>query len=187
MGPLDVAQRYFDAWNLCDPSGVAAIFTDGGMYTDPATGGPLSGPAIAGYVERLLAAFPDLSFDIRRRAVGGDGVVAAVLQLQHYGIYPEVGKENFAAYIRANNRAAALPTILPAVLLLLSSLILMVQRPGFVKPHEAAAGLGLNLVALLSTFLWQRPIQGRMAESGYDDEAFAASSQPTGFGRLPIG
>lgn len=92
-----------------------------------------------------------------------------VLQLQHYGIYPEVGKENFAAYIRANNRAAALPTILPAVLLLLSSLILMVQRPGFVKPHEAAAGLGLNLVALLSTFLWQRPIQGRMAESGYDD------------------
>ena len=92
-----------------------------------------------------------------------------VLQLQHYGIYPSLSNENFAAYIRANNRAAALPTILPAVLLLLSSLILVVQRPGFVKPFEAAAALGLNLVALLSTLLWQRPIQARMAESGYDE------------------
>ena len=32
------------------------------------------------------------------------------LQLQHYGIYPSVGKENFANYMRANNRAAALPS-----------------------------------------------------------------------------
>jgi hypothetical protein len=91
------------------------------------------------------------------------------LQLQHYGIYPAVGKEHFAHYMRANNRAAALPTVLPAMLLLLSSLVLMLQRPGFMRPYEAAAGLGLNLVALLSTFVWQRPIQGRMAESGYDE------------------
>lgn len=39
------------------------------------------------------------------------------LQLQHYGIYPAVGREGFAEYMRANNRAAALPTILPAILL----------------------------------------------------------------------
>jgi hypothetical protein len=92
-----------------------------------------------------------------------------VLQIQHYGIYPAVGKENFAAYMRANNRAAAIPTIVPAMLLLLSSVALLVQRPGFVTPYEAAAGLGLNLIALLSTFVWQRPIQGQMAETGYDD------------------
>jgi hypothetical protein len=92
-----------------------------------------------------------------------------VLQLQHYGIYPSVGKENFAAYMRANNRAAAIPTIIPAMLLLLSSLVLVAQRPGFVRPYEAAAALGLNVVALLSTFAWQRPLQGRMAESGYDE------------------
>lgn len=91
------------------------------------------------------------------------------LQLQHYGIYPSVGKEHFADYMRANNRAAALPTIVPAMLLLLSSMVLMLQRPGFIRPYEAAAGLGLNLVSLLSTFVWQRPIQGRMAESGYDE------------------
>jgi hypothetical protein len=91
------------------------------------------------------------------------------LQLQHYGIYPSVGKEHFADYMRANNRAAALPTIVPAMLLLLSSLALMLQRPGFIRPSETAAALSLNLVALLSTFLWQRPIQGHMAESGYDE------------------
>jgi hypothetical protein len=55
------------------------------------------------------------------------------------------------------------------MLLLLSSVALLVQRPGFVRPYEAAAGLGLNLIALLSTFVWQRPIQGQMAETGYDD------------------
>jgi hypothetical protein len=91
------------------------------------------------------------------------------LQLQHYGIYPAVGREHFARYMRANNRAALLPTILPAMLLLVSSLALILRRPGFIGPYEALAGLGLNLAALLSTFVWQRPIQGRMAERGYDE------------------
>ena len=91
------------------------------------------------------------------------------LQLQHYGIYPAVGQEHFAAYIRANNRAAALPTIVPAMLLLLSSMVLVVRRPGFVSPSEAAVLLGLNLVALLSTFVWQRPLHSRLAGSGYDE------------------
>jgi hypothetical protein len=91
------------------------------------------------------------------------------LQLQHYGIYPAVGKENFAAYMRANNRAAAVPTILPAMLLLLVSLALVFARPGFVRGYEAAAGLGLNLVAFASTMAWQRRIQGEMAVTGYDE------------------
>jgi len=90
------------------------------------------------------------------------------LQFQHYGIYPSVGKENFASYMRANNRAAVLPTIIPAVLLLLSSVLLVARRPEFVDPNEAAGILGLNLVALVSTFMWQRPIQARMADTGFD-------------------
>jgi hypothetical protein len=64
------------------------------------------------------------------------------LQLQHYGIYPAVGKENFAAYMRANNRAAMVPTILPALSLLIVSVLLMVYRPGFIRTYEAAAGRG---------------------------------------------
>jgi nitric oxide reductase large subunit len=91
------------------------------------------------------------------------------LQLQHYGIYPLVGKENFAAYMRANNRAAVVPTILPALSLLIVSVALMVYRPGFIRPYEAASALGLNLIALGSTLVWQRRIQGEMAATGHDE------------------
>jgi hypothetical protein len=92
------------------------------------------------------------------------------LQIQHYGIYPSVGKQDFARYMRANNRAAALPTILPALLLLIVSLALVVSRPAFIRPHEAIAGFSLNLVALASTMVWQRRIQGEMAVTGYDEQ-----------------
>ena len=91
------------------------------------------------------------------------------LQLQHYAIYPSVGRENFANYLRANNRAAAIPTIIPAMLLLLASIVLMFYHPPFVRPAEAAALLILNVIALVSTFTWQRPLQAEMAENGYDE------------------
>ena len=91
------------------------------------------------------------------------------LQLQHYGIYPAVGREGFAEYMRANNRAAAVPTILPGMLLLLSSIALVIFRPSFVRPYEAWAALALNLVTLFSTFRWQRRVQGEMAVTGYDE------------------
>jgi hypothetical protein len=91
------------------------------------------------------------------------------LQLQHYGIYPLVGREGFAQYMAANNGAAAVPTIIPGMLLLLVSLALAFFTPWFVRPLEAWAALALNLVALFSTFKWQRPLQGEMAASGYDE------------------
>jgi hypothetical protein len=89
------------------------------------------------------------------------------LQIQHYGIYPFVGRENFAAYMRANNRAATVPTILPALSLLLVAVTLVAYRPAFMRPFETAAILGFNLIALASTFVWQRRIQ---AVAGYDAE-----------------
>jgi hypothetical protein len=101
-------------------------------------------------------------------AVYNAGCMTA-LQLQHYGIYPAVGKEGFAEYMRANNRAAALPTILPGLLLLLLSIALVLFRTSFVRPYEAWAALALNLITLFSTFRWQRPLQGEMATAGYDD------------------
>ena len=91
------------------------------------------------------------------------------LQLQHYGIYPGIGRESFAEYMRANNRAAALPTIVPGMLLLLSSIALVIFRPSFVRPYEAWLALALNLVTLFSTFRWQRRLQGDMAVTGYDE------------------
>jgi hypothetical protein len=91
------------------------------------------------------------------------------LQLQHYGIYPAVGSAGFAEYMRANNRAAVLPTILPGMLLLLASIALVIFRPSFVRPYEAWLPVALNLVTLFSTFRWQRPLQGEMAVTGYDE------------------
>ena len=37
------------------------------------------------------------------------------LQIQHYGIYKLVGKENFKNYMQANNKSALVPSILPAI------------------------------------------------------------------------
>jgi nitric oxide reductase large subunit len=45
----------------------------------------------------------------------------------------------------------------------------MVYRPDFVCFYETAAGLALNLIALASTRLWQRRIQGEMAATRYDE------------------
>ncbi len=91
------------------------------------------------------------------------------LQLQHYGIYPTVGREGFAEYMRANNRAAALPTIVPAILLLLVSVGLAMLRPSFVRPIEGYAAFWLNFFAFMSTALWQRRLHGEMAVTGYDE------------------
>ncbi len=75
--PLAIAQTYFEAWNRRDAAAVMATFAEGGTYADPATPGPLSGPAIGAYVEGLVAAFPDLSFDFVSAAEHNSGLVAA--------------------------------------------------------------------------------------------------------------
>lgn len=82
MEPLEVAQAYFDAWNLQDPAEIAATFAPGGTYADPTTGQPLSGQAIVEYTSGLVSAFPDLSFGIVSTGVAGDGTVAAQWLMQ---------------------------------------------------------------------------------------------------------
>jgi hypothetical protein len=101
-------------------------------------------------------------------AIYNTGCMTA-LQLQHYGIYPLVGRDGFAKYMAANNGAAAVPTIIPAMVLLLVSVAMAFFTPWFVRPIEAWAALALNLVALFSTFKWQRPLQGEMAAAGFDE------------------
>jgi hypothetical protein len=91
------------------------------------------------------------------------------LQFQHYGIYPFVGKEEFARYMQANNKFAVIPSILPALLLLIVNIILLFSRPVFMSFNSVVISLGLNVVALVSTFRWQRRLQGEMAVSGYDE------------------
>jgi hypothetical protein len=91
------------------------------------------------------------------------------LQIQHYAIYPFVGKENFKIYMQANNKSAVIPSILPAMLLLIVNLILLFTRPAFMPLNLAIFSEALNVIALISTFAWQRKLQGEMAIDGYDE------------------
>ena len=58
------------------------------------------------------------------------------LQIQHYGIYPFVGRETFKEYMQANNKSACIPSILPAMLLLLVNILLLFIRPQFITEIE---------------------------------------------------
>ena len=91
------------------------------------------------------------------------------LQIQHYGIYPFVGKENFKNYMQANNKSAVVPSILPAMLLLIVNIVLLFTRPVFMPVTVTILSLALNIIALVSTFVWQRKLQGEMAVTGYDE------------------
>ena len=91
------------------------------------------------------------------------------LQIQHYGIYSFVGKDNFKDYMNANNKSATLPSILPAMLLLFVNLVLLFIRPIFMSETEVILSLSLNIIAFVSTVIWQRKIQGEMAITGYDE------------------
>jgi steroid delta-isomerase-like uncharacterized protein len=77
MSGLELAQRYFDAWNAHDATAIGATFAPGGTYQDPTTPGPLSGDAIGAYAAGLWAAFPDLCFEVVSVAPAGEHLVAA--------------------------------------------------------------------------------------------------------------
>lgn len=91
------------------------------------------------------------------------------LQIQHYAIYPMVGKENFKTYIGANNKAALIPAVIPGTLMLVLSIVLVFVRPPYLSNTVAMVSLGLNVISFISTFRWQRKLQSEMAETGYDD------------------
>lgn len=91
------------------------------------------------------------------------------LQIQHYGIYTFVSKENFRSYMIANNKAAIIPSILPGLLMLMLSIVLLFSRPAFMTSLEAITSLALNIIAFISTFKWQRKLQSDMANTGYDE------------------
>jgi hypothetical protein len=91
------------------------------------------------------------------------------LQIQHYGIYQSVGKENFKTYMQANNKSALIPSILPAMLLILVNIIIIFIRPAFMPETIIFISLFLNIMAFASTVIWQRKLQGEMAVTGYDE------------------
>lgn len=95
--------------------------------------------------------------------------IMLVLQLQHFALYPLAGKENFAAYIGANNRAAIFPAITSALVLTVLSIALLFERPAFLPFWGSAIGVALNAANLISTILWQGRMHGKLAVVGYDE------------------
>lgn len=91
------------------------------------------------------------------------------LQIQHYGIYQSVGEVNFKDYMKANNKSAIIPSIFPAMLLMLVNIVLIFSRPAFMPRSIALLTFILNIIAFVSTITWQRKLQGDMAETGYDE------------------
>ena len=91
------------------------------------------------------------------------------LQIQHYGIYPFVGKDNFKSYMSANNKAALIPAVIPGFLMLILSIVILFFRPAFMTTLESMLSLGLNIIAFISTFKWQRKLQSDMENTGYDE------------------
>src|SRR5579859_757329 len=77
-----------------------------------------------------------------------------VLQIQHFALYPLVGKESFKEYIKANNKAAFLPAIVPAILLLITTIILLFSRPAFMSLTTVISSLIMNLINITSTAIW---------------------------------
>lgn len=91
----------------------------------------------------------------------------SVLQLQHFALYPRVGQPEFKGYILANNKAAVLPSILPAVLLTVTSILLLFFRPGFMSREMALVCLVLNLINIISSVIWQGRLHAQLATTGY--------------------
>jgi steroid delta-isomerase-like uncharacterized protein len=77
MNPLEIAQRYFVAWNQHDTGAVLETLGPGGTYSDPTTGGPLSGEPFRAYMDGLFSAFPDVSFEIASAGLAAPDLVAA--------------------------------------------------------------------------------------------------------------
>lgn len=97
MDPMAAAQRYFATRNRRDPEALVAAFAPGGTYSDPATGGELSGLAIGAYAGGLFAAFPDLQFELVSAAAAGEDAVAAEWVMrgtnsQPFGYNPPTGR-----------------------------------------------------------------------------------------------
>jgi steroid delta-isomerase-like uncharacterized protein len=87
MNALEVSQRVIDAWNRQDADAIAALYAEGATYHTVRFDHPLKGKAIADFIKSVLAAYPDLRFEVISRGDTGGGLVASqlVLHATHTG------------------------------------------------------------------------------------------------------
>jgi len=77
MTPSEMTQAYIDGWNAHDTDRIKACFAGGGTYSDPTIGDGISTEALAGYVDALVAAFPDLRFEVVKMIDAGENTAIA--------------------------------------------------------------------------------------------------------------
>lgn len=77
---LALVEAYLAGWDAHDGAAVAALVT--GTYADPTLAEPVRGPALAGLVDGLAAAFPDLRFDTDGPPVVGDDRVVVTWRMR---------------------------------------------------------------------------------------------------------
>jgi hypothetical protein len=76
MTPIEVTQRYYEAWNGRDADALVATFTKDGTYCSPDTYPGVSGEALANFVKDVWTALPDFSVRLLNAGEIEPGVVA---------------------------------------------------------------------------------------------------------------
>jgi hypothetical protein len=87
------------------------------------------------------------------------------VQVVHYPLFAEVDPEAFSRYHEAHVRTTTRVVLVPMVLELVSSVVLILQRPAELDPTLVWAGLVAAGGAWLSTILLQVPRHKRLARS----------------------
>jgi hypothetical protein len=95
MSVADALDRYVAAWDDHDPDAVVRSPAGGGSGQDPATGGPLTGDALAAHVAMLLTGFPGLHFDLASVAPAGGTAAAAQGLMRGTSTGPVPGQATF--------------------------------------------------------------------------------------------
>ena len=90
-----------------------------------------------------------------------------VLQLNHYPLYANVGRDAFSGYVAAHNERLLFPVILPSVLAFAGSLALALRHPPQVPDWSVWLVVCLNAVIAVSTGRVQGPAHSALAREGY--------------------
>jgi steroid delta-isomerase-like uncharacterized protein len=75
--PAELAADYLAAWNRRDAAAVSALFARDGVYIDSFLDRELSGAAITRHVHRILAAIPDIVFEVIGEVLCGETTIAS--------------------------------------------------------------------------------------------------------------
>lgn len=80
--PIEIAHKYFEAWNCHDSIAIVHLFTKDGTYSDPLEPSGLRGAQIADYATELFTAFPDLTCEVLNIAPVRNGTLAVQWRLR---------------------------------------------------------------------------------------------------------